>query len=152
MPAARFWPPLDTDQVRQQAQRLLDLGCEAVVIHFLHAYANPVHEQQAGEIVRTLWPNRYITLGHSLLSEYREYERGTTASVNAAVQPVLDRYIQRLRDTLQTGGYQHDLLVMQGNGGTLSSEVITDQAIKNGNVRASIRRNRGSFLSPQCRY
>ena len=46
---------------------------------------------------RATWPNAYVTLGHALLSEFREYERGTTASVNAAVQPILDRYVGRLR-------------------------------------------------------
>ena len=122
--------PLDMTEVEQAGRRLLELGCEAVVIHFLHAYANPSHELQAFEAIKKLWPNAYITLGHAILSEYREYERGTTASVNAAVQPILDRYIQRLRNTLNDAGYQQDLLVMQGNGGTLSSQVITDDAIK----------------------
>jgi len=122
--------PLDEAAVRAAAQRLLALDCEAVVVHFLHAYANPAHELAAGEIVRSVWPNRYVTLGHALLSEYREYERGTTASVNAAVQPVLDRYLQRLTAALAEGGYRQELLVMQGNGGTLSAAMIADEAIK----------------------
>ena len=53
---------------------------------------------------RDIWPNDYVTLGHRLLSEYREYERGTTASVNAAVQPILDRYISRLQGDLAGAG------------------------------------------------
>ena len=48
------------------------------------------------EIAKEIWPNRYVTAGHLILSEYREYERGVTAAVNASVQPILDRYIQRL--------------------------------------------------------
>ncbi|MEZ5862847.1 MAG: hypothetical protein R3D25_01735 [Geminicoccaceae bacterium] len=55
---------------------MLALGCEAVVIHFLHAYANPAHELAAEATVRAVWPNRYVTVGHKILSEYREYERG----------------------------------------------------------------------------
>ena len=82
------------------------MGCESLVIHFLHAYANPAHELRAGEIARALWPNAYITLGHALLSEFREYERGTTASVNAAVQPILDRYVRRLQGELERAGLQ----------------------------------------------
>src|SRR3546814_4519913 len=54
-------------------------GCEALVIHFLHSYLNPAHEKRALEIAAEVWPNHYITAGHQLLSEYREYERGTTA-------------------------------------------------------------------------
>ena len=77
---------------RQHVQRII----EAVAIVFLHSYRNPAHEQRAETVARALWPNAYVTTGASLLSEYREYERGTTASVNAAVQPVLDRYISSL--------------------------------------------------------
>ena len=77
-----------------------------------------------------LWPNDYITLGHALLSEFREYERGTTASVNAAVQPILDRYVRRLQGELERQGFKHDLLVMNGNGGTVAARVVAREAAK----------------------
>ena len=96
--------PLDEGAVRAAALALAEAGCEALVIHFLHAYANPEHELRAGAIAREVWPNDYVTLGHALLSEFREYERGTTASVNAAVQPVLDRYLRRLQEELRAQG------------------------------------------------
>ncbi len=121
---------LDEDAVRAAARQLIADGCEALVIHFLHAYANPVHELRAGEIARETWPNSYITLGHALLSEYREYERGTTASVNAAVQPILDRYIRRLQGELEARGFRRDLLVMNGNGGTVSARLVARDAAK----------------------
>ena len=90
----RVLTPLDEAAAGARRSRaLLAEGCEALVIHFLHAYANPAHELRAGEIAAALWPNAYVTLGHALLSESREYERGVTAAVNAAVQPVLERYI-----------------------------------------------------------
>jgi N-methylhydantoinase A len=122
--------PLDEAAVAGAARALLAQGCESVVIHFLHAYANPAHELRAGAIVRALWPNAYVTLGHELLSEYREYERGTTASVNAAVQPILDRYVRRLQGKLETRGFGRDLLVMNGNGGTVSSRLVARDAAK----------------------
>ncbi|MGL4441684.1 MAG: hydantoinase/oxoprolinase family protein [Bosea sp. (in: a-proteobacteria)] len=121
---------LDEVAVRAAAKRLIADGCEALVIHFLHAYANPAHELRAGEIAREIWPNGYITLGHALLSEYREYERGTTASVNAAVQPILDRYIRRLQGELEARGFKRDLLVMNGNGGTVSARLVARDAAK----------------------
>ena len=121
--------PLDEDGVRAAAQALLDQGVEAVVVHFLHAYANPAHERRAAEILREIWPNPYITIGSDILSEFREYERGTTASVNAAIQPVLDRYIRRLTDELAAQGYARDLLVMQGNGGTVSARIVAEAAV-----------------------
>ena len=121
--------PLDQDETATAVKKLLDLGCESLVIHFLHAYINPEHERQAAEIAGVLWPNSYITMGHAILSEYREYERGTTAAVNAAIQPVLHRYISRLQEELHRRSYAHDLLVMQGNGGTVSSKIVSEAAV-----------------------
>ncbi|OAS24801.1 hydantoinase/oxoprolinase family protein [Methylobacterium platani] len=122
--------PLDEAAVAAAVRDLLAEGCEALVIHFLHAYANPEHELRAGAIAREIWPNPYVTLGHALLSEFREYERGTTASVNAAVQPILDRYIRRLQDELRAQGFARDLLVMNGNGGTVPAGLVVEAAAK----------------------
>ena len=120
---------LDESAVAEAAKKLLAMGCEAVVIHFLHSYINSAHERRAAEIVRGLWPNPYVTAGHAILSEYREYERGVTAAVNASVQPVLDRYLTRLRTELSAKGFDHDILVMQGNGGIISSRLIAATAV-----------------------
>lgn len=122
--------PLDEDALRAAAARLLEAGCESVVVHFLHAYANPAHEIRAGEILSEIWPNAYVTLGHALLSESREFERGVTASVNASVQPLLQRYVDRLAEELRARGYAHDLLVMNGNGGMVSARMVAREAAK----------------------
>ena len=121
--------PLDEAAVKAAVETLAGKGCEALVIHFLHSYINPAHERRALEIARDLWPNAYLTAGHLILSEYREYERGTTACVNAAVQPILARYIERLRSELREQGFRRDLLVMQGNGGTVSSAIVAEHAV-----------------------
>ncbi|MBV1696554.1 MAG: hydantoinase/oxoprolinase family protein [Hyphomicrobiales bacterium] len=122
--------PLDEAAVGRAVRALLAAGCEALVIHFLHAYANPAHELLAGEIARRLWPNPYVTLGHELLSEFREYERGTTASVNAAVQPILARYVDALERRLAAGGYCKPLMIMNGNGGTMPARAAITSAAK----------------------
>jgi N-methylhydantoinase A len=121
---------LDEAEVIAAVERLLAMGCESLVIHFLHSYANPAHELRAGEIAAARWPNGFITLGHQLLSEYREYERGTTAAVNAAVQPILERYLNRLQADLKAKGFRRDLLVMNGNGGTVSARLVAREAAK----------------------
>lgn len=121
---------LDEPALREALHVLVAKECEALVIHFLHAYANPAHELRAGEIAREIWPNGNITLGHALLSESREYERGVTAAVNASVQPLLRRYVERLADTLAGRGYRHDVLVMNGNGGMVSARHVADEAAK----------------------
>ncbi len=122
--------PLSEDEVREVAKRLLTLGAESVVIHFLHSYANPDHELRAAEIVRQLWPNEYVTAGHQIIGECREYERGVTAAVNGSVQPILHRYLNKLEAELKDRGLKRQLLVMQGNGGTASSSIVTHTAVQ----------------------
>ncbi len=144
--------PLDEDGVRAAAQSLLDSGCESVVVHFLHAYANPDHERRAAAILREVWPNDYITAGHELLSEYREYERGVTAAVNASVRPILHRYIDRLRNELGKRGFRRDFLVMNGNGGMVSARLVDRESAKtvmsgpaSGVMAAAYTAKRGGF-------
>lgn len=122
--------PLDEAAVGAAGRRLLAAGCEAVVVHFLHAYANPAHERRAADLLAGIWPNDHITPGHAILSESREYERGVTAAVNAGVQPILARYLRRLAADLAAGGYRGDILVMNGNGGMVSSRMVTAEAAK----------------------
>lgn len=122
--------PLDEEAVARAVVALRDAGCESLVIHFLHAYANPAHELRAAEIAAGLWPNGYITMGHSLLSESREFERGVTAAVNASVQPLLERYVARLAKGLAAQGYSRDLLVMNGNGGMVAAAKVSREAVK----------------------
>ncbi len=121
--------PLDEAAVAAAARMLLAAGAESVVIHFLHSYANAGHERRAMEIVRSIWPNRFVTAGHAIVAESREYERGVTAAVNAAIQPVLARYIARLEDELARRGFARELLVMQGNGGTVAASIVAEQAV-----------------------
>ena len=125
----RVLVPLDEAGVEAAAKKLVALGAESVVIHFLHSYINADHERRAAEIVRRVWPNRYVTAGHTVVAEYREYERGTTAAVNAAIQPVLHRYIERLQGELAARGFTRELLVMQGNGGTVAASIVTEHAV-----------------------
>ena len=126
----RVITPLDEGAVRDAVAQLAAMRCESLVIHFLHSYANPDHERSAAQIAASMWPTPYITMGHALLSESREYERGVTAAVNASVQPMLERYIGRLAQELAAKGYGHDLLVMNGNGGMVSAANVSREAVK----------------------
>ncbi|MFN3970079.1 MAG: hydantoinase/oxoprolinase family protein [Gemmobacter sp.] len=126
----RVLTPLDEPALRAALAQLIAAGCESLVIHFLHSYANPAHEARAAAIAREVWPTPHVTAGHSLLSESREYERGVTAAVNAAVQPLLERYVTRLADALAARGYRNDLLVMNGNGGMVAARAVAAEAVK----------------------
>ena len=126
--AGEVFHPLDEDAVRAAISALARAGVEALVIHFLHSYANPAHELRAAEIARELWPTQYITVGHEILREVREFERGSTAAVNAYIQPLMSRYLSRLSGELEGHGLGHELLVMQGNAGTMTARKASVQA------------------------
>ncbi len=121
---------LDHGALANAATTLLEMGCESIVVHFLHAYANPAHELEAGRILAGIWPNDFVTLAHSLLSESREFERGVTAAVNASVQPLLQRYIDSLSREMTGKGYAQDVLVMNGNGGMVAAPLVAKEAAK----------------------
>ncbi len=121
--------PLDEDAVREALAALQAAGCESLVIHFLHSYKNPLHEERALAIARACWPDGHVTAGHAILSEFREYERGVAAAVNACVQPILHRYLDRLQGRLGQRGYGRELLVIQGNGGSVSARSAAAKAV-----------------------
>ena len=121
---------VDLAQVRAQTQALLDAGCEAVCVFFINAYANPVNEQQAVAAVRAMWPNPYVTSASEVLPEIREFERCSTATLNAALQPVVGSYLARLEDDLRTQGFSGELLIVQSNGGVMSRETACDVPVR----------------------
>jgi N-methylhydantoinase A len=121
--------PLDEDEVLTAVRRLRERGVESLVVHFIHAYVNEGHERRARELAAREWPNPYLTVGSELLPEYREYERGTTAAINGYVQPIIDRYLTRLAAELARHGSRRALLVMQGNGGTMSVDLARRHAV-----------------------
>jgi len=127
--AGRVLTPLDETAVRREVHRLRERGAEALVIHFIHAYANPAHEQRCAEIAREIWPNRFVTLGSDILREAREFERGSTAALNGYVQPIVSRYLGRLSQNLRGSGLSNQLLVMQGNGGMMAAGTAVDLAV-----------------------
>ena len=122
--------PLNEDEVRRAVEALRDMGVEAAIIHFVHAYLNPDHERRAGAIAREVWPEGYITLGSDILREVREFERGSTAALNGYIQPIMTRYLGHLQSRLKAGGFAHELLVMQGNGGMMTAGIAGEKAVQ----------------------
>jgi len=109
-------------EVRALVPQLRD--AEALAIAFLHSYANPAHERRAGEILREALPGVHLTLSSDILPEIREYERTSTAVINAYVGPPMASYIESLERQLQARGIQGRLLIMQSSGGVLDAETV----------------------------
>jgi len=121
---------VDMAQVRQQAQALLEAGCDAVCVFFINAYANPVNEQKAVAVVREVWPNPYVTSASEVLPEIREFERCSTATLNAALQPVVGSYLSKLDEDLRHQGFAGELLIVQSNGGVMSRQTACDVPVR----------------------
>lgn len=92
-------------------------GVGAVAICFIHAYANPAHEEVALAEVRRLWPGVTAVASHQITREWREYERSSTTILSAYVQPAAQSYLERLETGLRAEGYAGGLYVMQSNCG-----------------------------------
>ncbi len=121
--------PLDEKQVEAAALELKRMGCEALLIGFLHSYANPAHERRAAEIAAKVWGSPYITISSDILAEFRETERFGTAAVNAYIQPRIHRYVSRLQKELRENGVPRDLVIMQANGGIMSVEAACERSV-----------------------
>ncbi|GGO51222.1 N-methylhydantoinase A [Roseovarius pacificus] len=119
---------LDEAALRAAVGELIADGVESLAIHFLHSYVNPDHERRAVAIARDLWSNPHVIAGHEIIREVREFERGSTAAIHASIAPIVSQYITRVADRLRDGGFANELLIMQANGGMMSSRLIGDHA------------------------
>ncbi len=121
--------PLDEDAVREAVAQMKRLEVEAVVICYLFSFMNPAHEQRTAEIVRELLPGVHLSVSSEILPIIREYERLSTATVNAYVMPIMQSYLGKLRDLLKAEGFQKELYLMQSSGGIMSSQVAAHRPV-----------------------
>ena len=120
---------LDPASVRAACEAFAKEGVEAVAVCFLHSYANPTHEQQAGEIVRAALPKAYVSESQEILREYREYERISTTVVNAYIGPVVGGYVRNLQSRLAELGFKGELAIMQSNGGVMAPQTAIKRPV-----------------------
>ena len=105
-------------------------GVESIAIGFLHAYANPAHEQTVGRKLGDLMPDIPITLSSEVCPEIREFERLSTAAANAYVRPAMEGYLSRLEIGLQAIGLTCPVLLMTSSGGLTTLETAKQQPIR----------------------
>jgi len=122
--------PIDLDQVRREVADLVTRGVEALAVCFLHSYKNPAHERAVKDLLRREFPELAVSLSCEVVPELREYERGTTTTANAYVQPLLDRYIARLEDALAERGFGGRFALMQSAGGTASPRMAREFPVR----------------------
>jgi N-methylhydantoinase A len=113
--------PLDPAEIRAAAKQLLANGAQAIAVTFINAYANPENERRALAELRALWPTEFVTASHEVLSEIREFERSSTAAINAYLQPVVASYLGKLHAALAEQQFPGQLHIVQSNGGIMST-------------------------------
>ena len=113
---------VDPAEVKKKAAQLLEAGCQSVCIFFINGYANDENERIAATAAREVWPNAYVTCATEILPEIREFERLSTATINAYLQPIVSSYLDRLDDGLRAADFDGDLMIVQSNGGVMSVE------------------------------
>ena len=120
-PAGEVEVGLDEDQVRAAARRLRESGIDAVAVCFLFSYLNDAHERRAAEILREELPEAFVTTSADIAPQFREFERFTTACMNAFLGPGTGRYLERLTEGLHDRGLDGSLRIMMSNGGLSSA-------------------------------
>ncbi|NKE44108.1 hydantoinase/oxoprolinase family protein [Roseomonas frigidaquae] len=122
--------PLEEADVREAAAEFRRLGVQAVAVCFLHAYADPRHEQRAGAILAEALPGIPITLSTEVLPVFREYERSMATALNAYVMPAVATYVRRVEQRLRDGGIAAPLLLMKSSGGVIRGEGAARQPVQ----------------------
>lgn len=126
--------PLDEAGLRALAQRLRTDRTEAVAVTFLHAYANPVHERRAAQILREELPGVVVCVSTEVLSEFREFERASVTALNAFLVPLMDRYLSSLVRMLEAPDGLRlrcgtPVMVMEAAGGVMTVGAARDKPV-----------------------
>jgi N-methylhydantoinase A len=114
--------PIDEADIRTALEHLKMQGVEALTVSLINAYLNGAHELLVAEIAAEILPGVPVSLSHVILPEMQEYERTLTTVANAAVRPVVGRYVRNLRDRLRGCGMAGSLSLLRSDGGLMSSE------------------------------
>ncbi|WP_431876019.1 hydantoinase/oxoprolinase family protein [Amycolatopsis sacchari] len=121
--------PFDVEDARRVARVIAERGYESVAVAFLHAYANPEHELRMREVLAELAPGVAVTLSHELSREYREYERTSTAVLDAYVKPIVRQYLHDLEGELTGRGFTGRFLMTRSGGGAMTVGTAREQPV-----------------------
>jgi N-methylhydantoinase A len=119
--------PLDLEAFAPVLERFLkDGGYDAVAICLLNSFSRPEHERQVADLVYRLAPDLPVTCSIDVSRAFREYERASTTTLAAYVQPVLDAYLRRIEMRLTASGFAGHFSMMQSNGGRVPAAAIRE--------------------------
>ena len=128
-PTGQVLTELDEDEVRTAIQALKNADVESIAVCFLFSYLNPVHENRARELIEEEYPECFVTTSSSVSPQFREFERFTTATMNAFIGPKVRDYVNHLATRIGDDGIQADLHVMSSNGGVATAKMVSDRPV-----------------------
>ena len=128
-PDGRIGTPLDENDVLEAVRTFKKRGIRSVVIGFLFSFMNDEHEQRARAIVEREMPDAYVCCSSDVANVLREYERFSTAAMNAFIGPKTSLYLTNLRDQLARQGFRANLRLIQSNGGVSTVEACSQRAV-----------------------
>ncbi|MEY4472306.1 MAG: hypothetical protein RL671_610 [Pseudomonadota bacterium] len=121
--------PIDENDVRTQLGLLKAQGVEAITVSLINAYVSGAHETVVGKIAGEVMPGVPVSLSHEVLPEMQEYERTLTTVANAAVRPVVGKYVSNLRTRLADAGMAGKLSLLRSDGGLMSAQKAEEQPV-----------------------
>lgn len=131
--------PLTEQEAGRAVEVLLDRGVEAIAVSLLWSHENPEHELMLEAVVKDLSPDVYVSTAHRLAPVIGEYERTTTAAINAYVGPTIQSYLANLASELEREGLRRRLHVLQASGGVTSAEkTVPLNTIESGPAAGSV--------------
>ncbi|WP_022873893.1 hydantoinase/oxoprolinase family protein [Nesterenkonia alba] len=124
-----IYKPLNTGHAEAVAREIAEGEYDAVAVAFLHSYANPENELAMGKVLQEIVPNVEVTLSHELSREYREYERTSTAVLDAYIKPIVRRYLTELGVNLESAGFEGRFLMSRSGGGAMTASAAAEQPV-----------------------
>lgn len=117
---ATVMTPLADEEIARVVDEALATGADAVAVALLFSYLAPEHERRIGEWLAARAPELYVSLSSSVHPEFREYERTSTTTLNAYLQPIMTRYLTDLVTSLRRDVPRADVVLSQSTGGLMS--------------------------------
>lgn len=121
---------LNDANLQQVINKIIDQNYDSVSVCLLHSYRNPKHEKMIKKKIKEQLPNMSVSLSHEVVREWREYERTSTAVINAYIAPIVENYLSKFESEIDNRGLNRGLYIMQSNGGVMTSEIARTKPIQ----------------------
>ncbi|MCZ6764865.1 MAG: hydantoinase/oxoprolinase family protein, partial [Alphaproteobacteria bacterium] len=120
---------LNEEETERAVRHLADLGVEAIAVCFLFSYIDPTHEERAKEIIEEEYPESFVTNSASVAPQFREFERFTTAAMNAFIGPKVRDYVANFEIGLKSAKLNAELHIMGSHGGAATAAMVNEKPV-----------------------